>query len=59
MCGRDGGPLTGCNMCKGAERFRVASVGATLSDYRSGRVKDERTLGPKQNDSTWQGTNGG
>jgi hypothetical protein len=57
MCGRDGGPITGCSSCHGNVRYLQRRVGATLSEYRSGRVKEPpRGLGPKTHDSTWQGT---
>lgn len=56
MCGREGGPVAGCRTCNGNERFRVPASGATLSDYRSGRVPEpKRDVNPKTHDPTWQG----
>lgn len=57
MCGRDGGPVTACNDCRGAERFRQPKA-ATLSEYRSGRTPlPERDVQPKTHDPNWQGHN--
>lgn len=56
MCGREGGPIVGCENCHGNVRYLAPATGATLSDYRSGRVKEPtRDVNPKHHDPTWQG----
>lgn len=61
MCGLQGGPNAGCNICKGSERFRQITTGHTLSDYRSGRAEQpvrhglDGNVAPKHKDPLWVG----
>lgn len=40
MCGRDGGPDPGCQLCSGAERFRQQR-NFTLTEERQGKAPDD------------------
>lgn len=61
VCGRDGGPLKGCSICGGNQRY-TKNRAFTLSDFKAGRVAEQKRygpdgdVGPKTNDPLWVGT---
>jgi hypothetical protein len=62
MCGREGGPASGCGTCNGNPRFLQVMTGYYLSDTKRAREDGHKRhgpdgqVGPKTHDPLWAGT---